>query len=224
MFTGLIQTIGEVREMREQERTARLSIAAELGADVTPGESVAVDGVCLTVETSLEGGGFSAFASRETLSRTTLAEAGPGRKVNLERALRLQDRLGGHLVSGHVDALGVFLSMEAVGEGYMLWVEAPSEVLRVCVPKGSISIDGVSLTLVDVTDSAVSVAVIPETWKRTTLGLRKKGDRVNLESDLIGKYVARHMAQWQGGGSEAPVSPGGVFGLLMDRQHKGRGE
>lgn len=191
MFTGLIEEIGDIKRIERQGLSARLAISAPgMAVSLVVGESVCVDGACLTVE-GTSGQEFTAFASEETLSRTTLGVARTGRRVNLERALRLGDRLGGHLVAGHVDATGVFLSLEPRSEGGWLKVRAPASILSVSVPKGSVTLDGISLTLVDVDREDFTVAVIPQTFRATTLHLRQPGDDVNLESDLIGKYVAR---------------------------------
>jgi riboflavin synthase len=214
MFTGLIEQIGTLERIEPSGQTARLWIAVPgLAAELTPGESVAVDGACLTVERA-DGGSFVAFASDETLSRTTLGQARPGREVNLERALRFGDRLGGHLVSGHVDATGTLLSLEPRGEGYLLRVEAPKEILDASVSKGSIAVDGVSLTLVDVMERGFTAAIIPETYRNTTLRARRPGDAVNLESDLIGKYVAKTLATRGTAASPRETRTGTVFDLL----------
>jgi riboflavin synthase len=196
VFTGLIQEIGRIARIERQGATARIVIGApKMAADLAVGESVAVDGACLTVE-RFDAAGFTAFVSGETLARTTLSEAEPGRNVNLERALRMGDRLGGHLVSGHVDATGRIASLERREEGWWLGVEASEEVLAMSVSKGSIAVDGISLTLVDVGQAMFTVAVIPETYNKTTLRQRRVGERVNLESDLVGKYVLRGLAAY----------------------------
>jgi riboflavin synthase len=156
------------------------------------GESVAVQGACLTV-TAIRGDGFSADLLDETLARTALRTIKPGARLNLERALRLCDRLGGHLVSGHIDECGVLAAVRPQGRDRILRVSASSALCRQTVLKGSIAIDGVSLTVCGLGDDWIEVHVIPHTWSATTLGDRKPGDAVNLEGDLIGKYVARHL-------------------------------
>ncbi|MBN1867456.1 riboflavin synthase [Candidatus Sumerlaeota bacterium] len=202
MFTGLIQEIGRIDCVERQAATARIVVAApEMAANLAVGESVAIDGVCLTVERA-DSAGFTAFASEETLIRTTLGEAASGRRVNLERALRLGDRLGGHWVAGHVDATGQIRLLEPRGEGWWLEVSAPEEILAASVSKGSIAVDGISLTLVDVAHDSFTVAVIPETYEKTTLRERRAGDRVNLESDPIGKYVLKGLSAYGAEGAK----------------------
>lgn len=214
MFTGLIQEVGTLFELRRQGAGGRLRIEAPgMAGDLAVGESVAVDGACLSVE-SADTRGFAAYASDETLDRTALGGATEGRAVNLERALRLGERLGGHIVSGHVDAVGRIESLEPSGEGWWLTVAAPLEVLSLCVPKGSVAVDGISLTLVDVTDERFTVAVIPQTMADTALGRRGPGAQVNLESDMIGKYVARLMAARM-------EAPGASDARMMDLLRRG---
>jgi riboflavin synthase len=192
MFTGLIEQVGTLEALRPRGDGLEVRVAAALAAQVTRGESIALDGVCLTVET-FDASGFSVFASPETLAKTTLGGRRAGDGVNLERALALGDRLGGHLVSGHVDATGRLRSVRAVEGSWEVRFEAPSEILRQSIPKGSIAVDGISLTIVDLTDEDFSVWIIPETWERTTLSRRRVGEAINLESDMIGKYVARYL-------------------------------
>jgi riboflavin synthase len=215
MFTGLIEEIGRLSCVEAHGRTAHLTIAASsaLVGDLNVGDSVAVDGACLTVERT-GGGQFVAFASEETLARTTLGEAGGGRAVNLERALRVGDRLGGHFVAGHVDATGELLALDSRDGGWLLRVAAPKEILAVSVPKGSIAVDGISLTLVDVSASDFTVAVIPRTYTGTTLHLREPGDRVNLESDLIAKHAAKAASACRGSERDGP-GPGSALELLQ---------
>ncbi len=202
MFTGLIECMGTVVAVRERGSGVEVRIEApEIAPELSRGESVAVDGCCLTVET-FDAGGFTMFASPETMRKTALGDRKPGSRVNLERALAFGARLGGHLVSGHVDTTGRFRSARATGEAWEVWIEAPESILRQSIAKGSVAVDGISLTIVDLTDEAFSLWIIPETWERTTLALRAPGDRVNLESDLIGKYVGRYLEGLGGGGAE----------------------
>jgi riboflavin synthase len=165
-------------------------LAASIMEELPAGASVSVNGACLTVASRTERE-FSLEVSPETLSVTSLGSLTVGTPVNLERAMRVADRLGGHLVAGHVDGVGTIRSRRQEGNAIVLTIEAPKEVLRYCVHKGSVTIDGISMTINEVTDHAVSVAVIPHTAKVTTLGLKNVGDPVNLEADLIGKYVER---------------------------------
>ncbi|GAB6061306.1 riboflavin synthase [Deferrisoma palaeochoriense] len=191
MFTGIVQDVGTVREISAVPGGKRLRIATRLDtADFELGESVAVDGVCLTV-TEIAPGLFSADASPETLGRSTLSDLRPGRRVNLERALRLSDRLGGHLVLGHVDATGRVLGIRTEGAFRVVRFEAPPPVARYLVEKGSVAVDGVSLTVYEVSAGQFSVAVIPHTWDATALAQRSPGDRVNLEADVLAKYVEK---------------------------------
>jgi len=206
MFTGIVEEIGEVVAHESLESGARFGIrAAALLEGARRGESIAVDGCCLTVE-EVAGGVFRVFASRETLRKTTLGDRPAGSRVNLERAMRLDARLGGHMVSGHVDATGSFLHARAVGDAREVWVAAPPEIISHSIAKGSICVDGISLTLVEVREDRFSLWIIPETWTRTTLSLRRAGDRVNLESDLIAKYVFRFMERRGGSTRSEPPS------------------
>ncbi|MGA9526170.1 MAG: riboflavin synthase [Myxococcaceae bacterium] len=193
MFTGLIQDIGTVERVVPGGMTD-LWIRTALGAaEFEIGESIAVNGACLTV---VERGGvlFKVQAAPESLRRTNLGELRPGDGVNLERALRLADRLGGHLVQGHVDAVGEVLERRTEGGSVVLTFSLPPQLRAFFIEKGSVTIDGISLTVMAVSEDRFSVMLIPETQTRTTLAARKVGDRVNLEADLIGKYVARLFA------------------------------
>ncbi|HBF34600.1 TPA: riboflavin synthase [Candidatus Sumerlaeota bacterium] len=220
MFTGLIEQVGRIDRIEPLVRSVRLVISVgAMAAQLTPGESIAVDGACLTVE-SASGTAFQAFASEETLARTTLGAASAGREVNLERALRLGDRLGGHIVQGHVDGTGTFVGLEPAGsEGFILRIAAPQDILDMSIVKGSVTVAGISLTIVELTDTAFSAALIPQSVQSTTLRSLKPGDRVNLETDVLGKYVAK-MLRGQGllkekSGSKKPSAlPGSVFDLL----------
>ncbi|MDQ2728118.1 MAG: riboflavin synthase [Actinomycetota bacterium] len=188
MFTGIIEELGRLRSRDPDGEITRLFFDAPVvTADAFVGASISVNGCCLTVvEIDADGGGWAADAVAETLGRTNLATLAVGDGVNLERPVRLADRLGGHLVQGHVDAVGT-----VVAAAPNLGVEAPAAVARYLVPKGSITVDGVSLTVVDIGDDVFSVAVIPHTAEVTTLGHRRPGDAVNLEVDVIAKYAER---------------------------------
>ncbi len=193
MFTGLIEQIGTIERLTRRGGGFELQIAVpEIASELAVGESIAVDGCCLTVETG-GASSFTVFASEETIRKTSLSAKAVGSRVNLERAMAAGGRLGGHIVSGHVDATGRFQRATLRGESWEVWIEAPEPVLSASIPKGSVAVDGISLTLVDLTTEAFSLWIIPETWKKTTLVDRKPGDLVNLESDMIGKYVFRYL-------------------------------
>jgi riboflavin synthase len=202
MFTGLVQTTGRVREIVPTSQAKRLVISATLSeSDRALGASVAVSGVCLTV-TNASSKHFEAEAAFETLRLTSLGSLTVGNTVNLEPALRLGDALGGHLVSGHVDGLGKLLSIEPRGDARECWFSAPAQLSRYVAEKGSICIDGVSLTVNVVEGNRFSVGLISHTLAATTLGERKPGDEVNLEVDLLARYVARLLETNDGGGEE----------------------
>jgi riboflavin synthase len=187
MFTGIVRERGRVASVEQQDDGVRLVIAApETASSLAVGDSVSVSGACLTA-TAVSNGSFSATAVSETLSRTTLGRLAAGGEVNLETATRAGDPLGGHFVQGHVDAVGRVASFE---DG-RLWVEAAPEILRYCVEKGSITVDGVSLTIAGLRGGAFEVALIPHTLEVTTLGALEAGDEVNLEVDVLAKYVEK---------------------------------
>ena len=199
MFTGLVEGVGEITEMRRMAEGLLLAVAPPFPvAELVLGESVAVSGACLTV-VKLEGRAFQVEVSPETLARSTLAGKKVGGRVNLERALRLGDRLGGHLVTGHVDGLGVLKERQQGPKHLVLSFEMPAELAPLVIEKGSIAVDGVSLTVNAVSDQTFAVNIIPFTAKDTTLADLAVGDQVSLETDIIGKYVARllspHMAK-----------------------------
>jgi riboflavin synthase len=191
MFTGIVREIGSVVAATGGEEGVRLRIEAPaIAPHVEVGGSVAVNGVCLTAE-SVEGATLTFHAVPETLSRSTLGELGRGALVNLEPALRAGDAMGGHIVQGHVDGVGRVQSIEFEGEGLRVIVEAPAEILRYCVEKGSVAVEGVSLTIAELHDDAFGVALIPHTISETTLARLVPGRRVNLEVDVLAKYVER---------------------------------
>lgn len=191
MFTGLIEATGKVVNFKRGGKICRLRISSSLAkSDLQLGESIAINGVCLTL-TDWDQESFTADVSPETLEVTTLGSLSPGAKVNLERALRLCDRLGGHIVSGHVDAVGRLLSRTSEGDAQRLAFSLPSSISRYVASKGSITIDGVSLTVNQVTDEDFTVMVIPHTLEMTTLNKMKSGEQVNLESDILARYVER---------------------------------
>jgi riboflavin synthase len=191
MFTGLVEALGVVRELNADGAGRLLVIEAPtLAADLALGESVAVNGCCLTV-VAHDTTTCRFQAGPETLRRTNLGELQPGDCVNLERSLRVGDRLGGHIVQGHIDGVGRIDRILSDGDWVMMGFTCPPELSAQMVSKGSVSVDGVSLTLVDVEDGRFSVALIPHTLAHTTLGVKRPGDSVNLETDLLAKYVQK---------------------------------
>lgn len=194
MFTGLIQDVGTVEEVQRTEGGMRLRIRGAVTSDVHEGDSVAVSGVCLTAS-AVKDGAFSADVMAQTLRQCSLAAATPGSSVNLELPLRATDRLGGHVVQGHVDGVGVVLELRGEGLARLLAIEAPPQLLRYVVERGSIAVDGISLTVAELGDEGFTVSLIPETLERTTLGATRAGDAVNLEVDVLAKYVERLVAR-----------------------------
>ena len=195
MFTGLIEKLGQVRHVEQIGDAIDLIIDADFASELTVGESISVNGACLTAVVR-NAGSFHVQAGFETLARTNLGELRDGDRINLERSLRFGDRLGGHLVTGHVDCTGSIQSRERRGEFdkfELIRFACPPEWTRQMVPKGSIAVDGISLTLVDVSTDGFSVILIPHTLTVTTLGFKKVGDRVNLETDLLAKYVQKQL-------------------------------
>jgi riboflavin synthase len=190
MFTGLVQSLGTIEQEVPSEEGVRLTVVTPLAAELAEGDSIAVNGVCLTA-THVDAEKFAADVMNETLARTSLQAVGPGSAVNLELPLRASDRLGGHIVQGHVDGIGTVLSAADDGFARRIEVEAPAEVLRYVVEKGSIAVDGVSLTVASVAQRSFNVSLIPETLTRTNLGVAEPGTQVNLEVDVVAKYVER---------------------------------
>ena len=194
MFTGIIEEVGTLRGLRVGERSAVLDVSAAVVTDgATVGDSILSDGVCLTI-TGLRPGGFTADVMPETVRRTTLADRRPGDRLNLERALTLQSRLGGHLVSGHIDGVGTVVRVTPEDNALVVELEAPQAVSDVSVAQGSLAVDGVSLTVAAVEGRRLRVSLIPHTAAVTTLGRLAPGVRVNLEADLIAKYVHAFVA------------------------------
>ena len=194
MFTGIIEELGSVRSIEERGDNARIVINAKTVTEGTNhGDSIAVNGVCLTA-LDIEDDSFAADVSRETLLRSTLGSLKPGAPVNLERAVTPATRLGGHIVQGHVDARGQFVSAEDHGESWTLRISYPAEVARYLVFKGSVAVEGISLTIAQLAADYFEIAIIPKTWEVTNLSHLKPGDSVNLEVDVIGKYVERLLA------------------------------
>lgn len=194
MFTGIVEEIGVIRQIRRGAYSSVLTIGADtVLSDLKIGDSVAVNGVCLTA-TSLGSDSFTADVMHETLRRSSLGSLAPGSRVNLERAMAANGRFGGHIVSGHIDGMGQILALRDEGNAVWVTIAAPPELLRGIVEKGSIAIDGISLTVAAVTDRDFSVSIIPHTGGQTTLLHRRPGEQVNLETDIIGKYVSRLLA------------------------------
>jgi len=190
MFTGLIEAIGEVMALAPMPGGRRLVMRTHLGREVSLGESVAVNGTCLTV-TAHDDNTFSADLGPETVRVTALGTLVPGSKVNLERSMRADGRLGGHFVQGHVDGVGRLVSVRDEGEAHWLTIAYPPALAACFVQKGSIAVSGISLTIADLRDGELDIMIIPFTWEHTALATLRPGDQVNLEADVIGKYVAR---------------------------------
>jgi len=213
MFTGIIQSVGVIQEARAARGGTMLVLEGTVpGEPLALGESIAVSGPCLTVQ-EVRPRGFAVFTSEETLRRTTLGRAAAGRPVNLERALRLGDRLGGHLVTGHVDGMGRLQQALPVGEARQLTFWMPADLRPLIAPKGSIAVDGVSLTVNEVRGDRFSVMVIPHTLAVTTLGRLRPGDEVNLEADPLARYVHAALAGSQGGRGHAGSDLAALLGL-----------
>jgi len=194
MFTGIIEELGSVASIEISDDGARIRVAASLvNSDTKDGDSIAVNGVCLTA-LDVASDGFSADVSQETLDRSTLGNLKEGSKVNLERAVTPATRLGGHIVQGHVDGRGTFISAVQSGDFYTVRIGFPEELSRYFVYKGSVAVEGISLTIAALADSHFDIAVIPKTWQLTNFSTLQRGDFVNLEADIIAKYVERMLA------------------------------
>jgi riboflavin synthase len=206
VFTGIVEELGEVVVLEERQGSARLTVRGpQVSSDAARGDSIAVNGVCLTV-TGSSGGLFTADVMGETLRRSSLGALSPGSRVNLERPMRLDGRLGGHIVQGHVDGTGTILERRPAGDWEVVRIGVPPELVRYVVEKGSVAVDGVSLTVSGLSEAAappggqdaqpgwIEVSLIPETLERTTLGRKQAGEVVNLEVDMIAKYVERLLA------------------------------
>jgi len=191
MFTGIIEELGRVREIETRGEDARIVIEARTVTEGSrDGDSISVNGVCLTA-LEVGPGSFAADVSKETLLRSTLGSLAAGSAVNLERAVTPATRLGGHIVQGHVDARGIFLGAEEHGESWTFRIAYPKEIGRYLVFKGSVAVEGISLTIANLTDDYFEIAVIPKTWEVTNFSELKPGDEVNLEVDVIAKYVEK---------------------------------
>ena len=190
MFTGLIEDIGKITALEKMGDGIRFTIESDKLNDIQIDDSIAVNGCCLTA-VAVRANSFQVEAVEETLKKTTLGGFNVGTQVNLEQAMRLSDRLGGHLVLGHVDGIGHIVSIEERSTSWWVTAEIPSELEKYLIHVGSITIDGISLTVAELANNKVSVSIIPHTWQVTTLGQRRVGDTVNIEADLIGKYVEK---------------------------------
>jgi riboflavin synthase len=204
VFTGIIEELGAVEAVEDQGDAVRLTVRGpRVTGDARPGDSIAVNGCCLTVA-DRDGETFTADVMRESLNKTSLGVLAPGARVNLERAVTPTTRLGGHIVQGHVDGTGSVVRREASEHWELVEVSLPAGLRRYVVAKGSIAVDGVSLTVVDVVDDTFTVSLIPETLARTTLGSKQPGDPVNLEVDVVAKYVERLLPQRASNQKDAP--------------------
>ncbi len=215
MFTGIIEEVGRVRSLRSSARSCVLAVEADTVLEGTHiGDSIAVDGICLTV-TELDAASFTADVMNETLTRSSLGCRKAGDPVNLERAVMLGGRLGGHIVSGHIDGTGTIAAISGDGNATRITISADPALLAYVVEKGSVAIDGISLTVVCVDGHSFSVSVIPHTQENTSLSAKRTGDKVNVETDIIGKYVARLLGlDAEGAGADAvstrAASAGGI--------------
>lgn len=197
MFTGLIEDLGSVEAVERTKDGARLRISSRLASELALGDSIAVNGCCLTA-TAVDGDSFETEAMNQTLTVTALSEVAEGSKVNLELAMKASDRLGGHIVQGHVDGVGTVASVEDDGFARRVRVELPPELLRYVVDKGSITLSGVSLTVAELGETWAEVSLIPETLERTNLGEAQVGSQINVECDIVAKYVERLVAPFAG--------------------------
>ena len=209
MFTGIVEETGTLRSLSRGSKSCVIHVqCSTVLEDTRIGDSIAVNGICLTV-TSMESGGFTADVMNETLSRSSLAQTRPGDPVNLERAMAANGRFGGHIVSGHIDGTGIIREIRDDDNAVWYTVEAPPEILRYVVEKGSIAIDGISLTVARVDDRSFQVSVIPHTRAVSALSSRRVGSPVNLENDIVGKYVEKLM-------QPAPSESGPASGITME--------
>ena len=198
MFTGIIEELGTIGSLEKRSDGARIKVSASIVTeDANEGDSIAVNGVCLTA-LDITSDSFVADVSQETLDRSTIGGLSEGSAVNLERAVTPTTRLGGHIVQGHVDATGEFVHAAQEGDFWTVRISYPKEIGQYLVYKGSVSVEGISLTVAKLTDDYFEIAVIPKTWELTNLSSLRTGDRVNLEADVIAKYVERIMAYGQG--------------------------
>ena len=214
MFTGIIEGQGTIAAIQAAEQGRRFVFAVELPLNETRiGDSIAVNGVCLTVVT-FSGNRFAADVSPETLEKTTLGKARIGDRVNIERAMRFSDRISGHLVSGHIDGVGRIREKTRMANSFRVIIQAPEHILEFMVPKGSVAVDGVSLTLNECHPDTFEVSIIPHTAQMTTVGTKKPNDPVNIEADMIGKYVAHFLSRQKTSSEKRAIE-----GSLLDRAY-----
>ena len=217
MFTGIVEEIGTLKRITWGAHSAALTIQAkQVLAGTKVGDSIAVNGICLTV-TNLDTSGFTADVMHETLNRTALKMLKPGSSVNLERAMAAGGRFGGHMVSGHIDGTGKIAEIKEDSLAIWYTIEAPPQILRYIVEKGSIAIDGISLTVAKVTQTTFSVSTIPHTRSATTLGERRPGDLVNLENDIVGKYVEKFICEKNTHGAIADKNEKKTHGITREK-------
>ncbi len=191
MFTGIIEGLGTLTDIRPAGKGMRLSIKSDFDLTRTKiGDSIAVNGACLTAVT-IDGRNFTVDVAPETMSLTTFAKARPGSRVNLERALRLSDRLDGHLVSGHIDGMGIIKSKKQLSNAVIVTISVPAGLLKYMIHKGSVAIDGISLTINQCNTESIEFSIIPHSAELTTIGFKKQGDEVNIETDVVGNYIER---------------------------------
>ena len=209
MFTGIIEGLGTISAIRPAARGKRLTIEADFALDQTKlGDSIAVNGACLTI-VKISAKQFEVDLSPETLATSTFNKSRRGDRLNLERALRLYDRIDGHLVSGHVDGIGLIQQHEKRGNAILMTIAVPETLTRYIIRKGSVAVDGISLTINTCNTTGFTVSIIPQTASTTTIGMKQKGDAVNIETDMIGKYVERFMrGESMSGGEKKTASPG----------------
>lgn len=212
MFTGIIEELGTVKSIERADEHARITITRKgVGHDVKIGDSISVNGVCLTV-VQKKGANVCFDAVYETLRKTAMGHLASGDPVNLERSMPVGGRFGGHFVQGHVDATGSIASIRQVDNSYLIYIDVPRDLMRYIVKKGSIAVDGISLTVVDAEDKTFSVSIIPHTWEMTNLSTKRAGDPVNIETDIIAKYVERLVEPDVYALSSASFSGGRSFG------------